>query len=184
MLRTYLPALARALFFALSPTSGNLQLDKDSFLTPAQLEFLWLSHFNVTTTPDCFTRLPALATLELFECGLSSIPAALTALAGSLTSLVLANNDDLQLRHDDVNILLALGKLRKLDLRKIEWAQPVEAGNPAAGYMGRPYDASCWLRSSLQRVVELLTGFHQQHGHALAIELHRDTVPEASEEEA
>lgn len=69
-------------------------------------------------TLDCFAGLSALSSLELEACGLASIPIALTALEGSLTSLAVPFNNDLQLAHEDVEILLTLRKLRRLDLRK------------------------------------------------------------------
>jgi len=162
VLRIYLPALRSAHIFALGRNTGRLQLDKDSLSAAPQLELLCLCHVTVTMTPDCFTGLTALATLDLIDCSLTTIPPALTALAGSLTSLMLPFNDGFQLDPDAAKRVLALGKLRELDLRTKE-------------YVFEPQDGSAWKLYSLQGVVELLEAFLLQHGHWLAIRLHRDT---------
>ena len=70
-----------------------------------------------------------MAALRLSECGLMHIPAAVAALAGSLTSLELPYNNDLQLDNDDVECLLSLRKLRTLDLQKSPFAAAMNA-NP------------------------------------------------------
>jgi len=85
-------------------------------------------------------------------CGLASIPSALTALSGSLTTLALPYNDDLQLAEDDVVTLLALRKLQNLDLRKF----------------------SLWSPHSLQHLVDLPNAFHARHGHALALQVQEE----------
>lgn len=118
-----LPALRRlALYGERSRrTGGRLHLDRRSFLDPGKLESLTLMWFDprgVTLAPDLFPALTALAALELRACALASIPAALAALAGTLTRLALPFNDNLQLEHDDVATLLELRNLRTLDLRK------------------------------------------------------------------
>jgi len=88
----HMPALRRASFTAsgLYFTSNKLHMDRDSFAAAAKLEFLSLTGLaTVTLLPDCVSVLAGLATLELAKCGLISIPAALTALAGSLTRLAM-----------------------------------------------------------------------------------------------
>jgi hypothetical protein len=63
---------------------GSLRLDRDSFFEAANLEsLLFTNPGTMTLTPDCFTGLTALASLQLDYCGFASVPPALTALAGS-----------------------------------------------------------------------------------------------------
>ena len=116
--------------------------------------------------PDCFAGLTKLATLDLPECRLAKIPAALTALEGSLTSLVLTYAEGLELAHDDVTILLALRNLRKLDIRR-RWFQLERAGNAAAAELRG--ELIWWNRSSMARLVDLPIAFYEQHGHKLTM---------------
>ena len=130
-------------------------------------------------------RLTALATLQLEACGLTSIPAALAALAGSLTSLALSHNDDLQLANDDIVTLLALGKLQNLDLRKSHVRKmnhrPVcpmeaeflkeyeEAAETVAAFL--QYRPPLWSPDSLQHLVNLPSAFRVHHGRTLALQV-------------
>ena len=116
-LRLHLPALEKAIILATRLASGLLFVDQDSFRSAANLTFLDFAGVTLCFLPDSFTGLPALSMLSM-QCELLSIPPALTVLAGSLTHLTLAYNDSLQLADDNVSILLALGKLRTLDLQK------------------------------------------------------------------
>jgi Leucine-rich repeat (LRR) protein len=115
----------------------------------------------LTLTPHCFEGLPALATLVLSGCELINVPAALRALACSLTSLSLPYNDDLQLADDDVKTLLALRKLRKLDLAKTPRRRVPNGQSP-------------WSLGSVQQLVDLPSAFSVQHGHGLALRIRQD----------
>ena len=98
MLRLYLPELRRLSIYGDHAASGTLRFDGDSLLVSGKLQALSLRRAGtVTFTPDSFVRLTALATLKLSSCGLIHIPAAVTALAGSLTSLALPLDNDLQM---------------------------------------------------------------------------------------
>ena len=151
----------------------SLLLDRDSFAEPSKLEDLTLE--LVALTPDCFTGMTALAALHLQRCDLARIPAALTALAASLTWLALPFNDGLQLADDDVKILLALRKLRELDLRKqsvtaaLGWRHS-EAAAAVEAHMH--YQPALWSARSLQHLVDLPKAFLVQHGHVLALHVH------------
>ncbi len=95
-------------------------MTEDSLQEFAKLEYLAVrpQHHVLCITRGCYMRLTALATLRLEACGLTGIPSALTALGGSLTTLALPLNDELQLADHDIVTLLALRKLQNLDLRK------------------------------------------------------------------
>ena len=82
--------------------------------------------------PDSLTGLTALVTLSLEKCGLSNIPTAIAALALSLATLQLPFNEDLQLADDDIAVLLALPRLRTLDLQKQSLMCPIDNATAVA----------------------------------------------------
>ena len=181
-LRLHLPDLRRAIFDGIDPADwdaevprGSMLLDRDSFSQAAKLESL--SFFNpgtMTLTPDCFTGLTALASLQLNFCDLTNVPPALTALAGSLTSLELALNNDLQLASDDVATLLTLRKLRMLDLRKSSLDHATRIAAAAAAEAVLPVQPPSWSMRSVQHLVNLPAAFLTQHGHVLALLMHEE----------
>ena len=165
----HLPALRRV---AIS-NSGKLRLDGSSFLDATRLENLSLSgHGSVTVMPDCFAGLTALATLELRLCGFAVIPTALTALQDSLTALALSDNDDLQLTKAGVMTLLALRKLRTLELLKRDLVDALDNRAAAAAVSAQfKYTPAAWSSRSLQRLVTLPNAFLARHGHVLDLQL-------------
>lgn len=147
-------------------------MDRSSF-SAAQPERISINQIRLSLTTGCFGGMTALAMLKLNKCGLTTVPAALTALAGSLTSLELRHNDDLQLADDDVTVLLALGKLQKLNLQKLCHEVPTEAANLVAGAL-IAQDGSglvLWTQRSVQLLEELSATFLMQHGRALALQV-------------
>ncbi len=140
MLRLHLPALRVVRLHGFSePVDGQLRIDRDSFAEAAKLEVLLLDRVStVKLEPDALRGLTGLAMLELATCGLAEIPEALTALVGSLTSLALPYNDKLQLGDRDVRTLLALPKLRMLDLRKPPLTHALTGAAPAVGFSDAP----------------------------------------------
>ncbi len=177
LLRLHLPALRQATLCGNCDrgTVGTLRVDRDSFAEPPQLEYLVLSALGaMTVMPDAFTGLTALARLDLSECGLIRVPTAVTALSGSLTSLAMPYNNELQLTADDVRTLLALRKLQTLDLQK-EPFEHVLAGGAAASVTAQlHYGPALWSQRSLQHLVALPNIFLARHGHALALRLSWD----------
>ncbi len=97
--------------------------------------------------------------LELIDCGLASIPAALTALRGSMTRLAMQSNNALQLEHDDFLTLLSPRQLQTLDLRKYY--------DSYDDYLG---ERALWSQGSVQHLEDLPAAFWDQCGHALALE--------------
>jgi len=141
-------------------------VDWESFLHAANLQTLSFRGTRpLRLQGDCFLGLRALATLELEGSGFATIPGALTALGDSLTHLALPSNDTLQLELGDVSILLALRKLRSLDLRK---------HNPrgtAGALAGQPLN---WSPRSLHSLVHLHAAFQKKHGHMPALRVTDD----------
>ena len=185
VLRLNLPALRRVGIRCNCLASGKLRLDRDSFRGAAGIEFLSLETSKpMTLLPDCFAGLTALATVELERSGLVSVPAALTALSGSLTSLSLSWIDNLQLNDDDVATLLTLRMLRHLDLRKLFFDDAIHYRVAAAAVEELRYEPALWTTRSLQRLVMLPKAFLAQHGHDLDMEVHQELdVYEESESE-
>ncbi len=183
MLQLHLPALRRASIHGDCVASGKLRLDRDSLQGASNLNSLSLETWElVTLLPDCLAGLPALATVELMLCGLVSVPAALTALNGILTSLALSWNDGLQLTDDDVTRLLTLRKLRHLDLRKSFFDDAINYRVAAATVEALHYEPALWTTRSLQCLVALPCAFLTQHGHALEMQVHQEL--DMSEESA
>ena len=174
-LRLQLPALRRANIVGYRRTNithGRLVCDQDSFSETEQLESLRLQeHGTVVLMSNCLVALTVLATLELESCGLANIPAAVIALEGSLTSLALPFNPDLQLAHSDIATLLALRKLRKLDLRKILSGSQLNGALARAVKAKLRYSPSLWSVGSLQHLLNLPNAFSARHGHALAVQV-------------
>lgn len=181
MLRMHLPQLQQLDITGLDEpehTPAGLHLDGNSLQAAAQLERLTLQHpgTSVILQPDCFKRLPALASLELRACSLVSIPPAVAALAGSLTSLALPYNDDMQLAADDIAVLLALRELRQLNLQKssLRLAFLVRDGDTAVADAVKArlhYEPSLWSPRSLQHLVQLPGTFLAHHGHVPALKV-------------
>ncbi len=169
LLRLHLPALRQLkVSGSHKPGTGTLHMDRSSFAEAGRLQALTLKHpGTVSLSPDCFTGLTALVTLKLKTCGLTSVPLALAALAGSLTSLALPNNSALQLATSDMDTLLTLRKLRSLDLRK----------------SGRT-PADTWSLRSMQHLVRLPSDFQGTHGHTPDIQLVGPFSEEETEEES
>lgn len=170
-----MPALRRASFTA-QPCYMNfiyshsmLRINRDSFVGAAKLEYLSLTGLaTVKLMPDCVSVLAGLATLKLASCGLTCIPAALTALAGSLTHLALPRNHALQMTDEDVMTILALRQLQLLDLRK-------RAPQAAVTYEGMQMtELAFWSMRSLQRLCNLQAGYHAQHGRLVTLEMYHE----------
>ena len=179
VLRMHLPQLRHLEIVGVEEiqhTPAGLCLDRDSLRETAKLESFTLKHPGPVGTlqPDCFAGLTALASLELLECGLDSIPPALTALAGSLMSLALPYNNDLQLAYDDVATLLALRSLQQLDLRKSSFNKVFRKGDIliAAVVQDRlHYEPALWSPRSVKHLVRLPGAFVKNHGHVLDLEV-------------
>ena len=177
-LRLHLPALRSATITA-APLwrCGHLNVDGDSFRHASGLELLWFRHTaSVRFLPDCFLGLPALATVELYSCDVWRIPEALTGLRCSLTHLELPCNDALQLWDEGISTLLALSKLRTLNLRK-----PPSRSLDSWSTGGT--DSSKWLPDSLQHLMDLPSAFLNRHGHELNLQVEDDECWEAQEDE-
>ena len=176
-LQLHLPALRRA------DTAGGrhrqrrdrrLRLERDSFAGAPKLRMLSLDNFGtVLLWPGCFVGLMALAKLRLEGCGLVEIPPALTALGGSLTSLALPSNHSLQLVDNDIAILLALRKLRNLDLRKSVFDETSVAASAVIAHVG--YPPALWNMKSLQHIANLPGLFLRQNDHVPALHLSHDS---------
>ena len=153
---------------------GTLHVDRNSCSETTQALSLSIAK-NLTLTVDCLTGLPALAALELDQCSLTSVPTVVTALAYSLTDLARPYNDALQLADGDIATLLALQKLRQLDLRKNAFEDILlngDLGQAAAAVEEHlQYDLPLWSRRSLQHLVDLPNAFRAQHGHALTLRM-------------
>jgi len=133
LLRLSLPALRQATLCGNwdRSTLGTLRVDRGSFAEAPQLEYLVLSALGaMTLMPDAFAGLTALARLDLSSCGLTCVPTAVTALSGSLKSLAMPYNNELQLTSSDVRTLLTLRKLQTLDLQKEPFEMYWLAGRP------------------------------------------------------
>lgn len=157
-------------------TPAGLRLDRDSLQEAAKLEYLTLKYPGtpVTLQPDTFTGLTALVSLELMECGLVSIPPAVTALIGSLTSLALPYNNDLQLADDDIATLLSLQCLRQLNLRKSSFTTAFRNGDIATAEAAKAhlhYEPPLWSPRSLHHLVQLPGSFLAYHGHVPAMQV-------------
>ena len=171
--RLHLPKLRHLRIGGFSLTRAKLRLDRDSFSEAPRLEVLSLvGPGAVMLMPDCFAGLTALATLTLHRCGLSAIPTAVTALANSLTSLMLPFNDGLQLADDDITVLLALSKLQTLDLRKQSLLSLPDNPTAVAVSAHLHYVPAPWSECSLKRLVRLPSAFIAKHGRAIALEVH------------
>jgi len=174
-LRLRLPALRRANIVGYRRTNitrGRLDCDQDSFSETEHLRSLRLQeHGTVVLMSNCLACLTVLAKLELESCGLASIPAAVTALEDSLASLALPFNPDLQLADSDVTVLLALRKLRKLDLRKVLSGSQLNGALARAVKAKLRYSPSLWSVGSLQHLLNLPNDFSARHGHALAVQV-------------
>jgi len=182
-LRLHLPALRR-LDIAGLRNRERLRLDWDSLREASQLEFLSLEALAaVTLIPGCLTGLTALATLELKGCGLVLIPTALTALQGSLTRLALPFNDNLQLAETDVAILLALRKLRMLDMQKYSLTNPLDNTAAVALSAHVRYVPAPWSERSLQHLVTLQSAFQSKHGIVLALDVHVESDNDSASED-
>ncbi len=154
---------------------GTLRVDRDSFAEAPQLEDLSLSALGaVTLMPDALTGLTTLARLELEFCGLICIPTSLTALSGSLTSLAMPYNNEMQLTKSDVTTLLALQKLQTLELQKAPMEAVVNNATTALVTAQLHYHPALWSPRSLQHLVALPNMFLAQHGHALALRVYCD----------
>ncbi len=169
-LRLHLPNLRLVTIYGLRSKGGRLHIDRDSFQEAAKLESLALYNpgNRVTMQPDCFAGLTALASIELQKCGLTEVPSALTALDGSLTSLMLKNNDDLQLTDDGFTTLLGLRKLRCVNLQKSSFKSAFRDGEVAVARAGKAhlhYDPPLWSLRSMQNLVRLPRVFLLAHGH-------------------
>ncbi len=178
VLRLHLPELQRSSIWRTYLASGTLRIDADSFRVSSKLQALSLDHCGtVSLTPDSLTRLTALATFKLDTCGLVRVPAAVTALAGSLTSLALPYNDGLQLTDDGCTRLLTLKKLKNLDLQKscVDMALHI-AGLTAPNAVLQHLDnnANPWSPQSLQHLVELPGAFLAQNGRLLALTMYKE----------
>ena len=164
-----MPALRRASITVCGCCHSDsvLRIEQGSFVGAAKLESLVLSGpANVTLMTDSFSMLAELTTVELEACGLSSIPAALTALSGSLTRLALPRNHALQVADEDIKTFLALPQLQMLDLRK-------RAPQAAVTYEGlRMTELAPWSMRSLQRLCNLQATYHAQHGRLVALEMY------------
>ena len=145
---------------------NRLDVDWESFRHAGKLQSLSFRGMKtVSLLPDSLVVLPALATLELEDCGIVSIPVALTALTDSLTRLALAANNALQLDSEGFLTLLALRKLRMLDLRK-----PAPHG-PGGAMATQPLN---WSPRSVCHLVKLCPAFMEQHGHMPALRVTDD----------
>ena len=167
----HLPELRRLELFGDRPVR-TLRFERDSFVGASKLESVLVIRAGLLAImPDSFVGLTALkARRKLHECGVSHIPAAVTALSGSLTSLVLYGNNALQLTSDDVARVLTLRKLRILNLQKRSFK--VVMGHPAAANTVAAhlrYQPALWSPRSLQHLIELSSAFVVQHGRALAL---------------
>jgi len=178
VLRLHLPELQRSSIWRTYLASGTLRIDADSFRVSSKLQALSLDRGGtVLLSPDSFSRLSALAMLKLDTCGLIGIPAAVTALAGSLTSLALADNDDLQLTSDGCTHLLALKKLTTLDLQKSGMDAALHRAGVTAPHAVLAHlneTANPWSPQSLQHLVELPGAFLAQNGHSLALTMFKE----------
>lgn len=73
--------------------------------------------YQLQLTPRSFISLRSLEELELSNCGLTAMPAALTGVRHSLRRLDISWNDELEISQAGFEILLALCRLEWLDLR-------------------------------------------------------------------
>jgi len=177
VVRLHLPALRRASIRMCHAANGGLRLDRDSFCGVTQLEALTFDmyhHQGITLLPDCLAGLPSLATVELARCNLASIPAALTALSGSLRSLSLPWNYALKLTSVDVKTVLALRELRYLDLQKGSFRDDDDvlshrAADAVISELG--CEPALWTTRSVQHLCELRSSFLAQHSRELNLEL-------------
>lgn len=170
VVRLQLPALRRLRINGVDTTSRRLRLDRDSFRGTAKLKHVWFdAHQSIDMLPDCLVGLPALATVMLSSCGLASIPAALTALRGSLTSLELPYNDALQLTSVGVKTVLALQELQYLDLNKSSFADDDVVSHRASDAVVTElgYQPALWSVRSVQHLSALSKAFLAQHGREL-----------------
>ena len=103
---------------------------------------------------SCLTALTGLKDLTLANYGLTSVPSAVGSLGGSLTSLSLEDNSDLQLGAADMSTLLRLRCLRTLSVRKDISTSDV------------PGTAKLWSNGSIQVLVSLPGRFMAEHGAA------------------
>ncbi len=173
--------------------AATLTLDADSFRSAAQLTSLaFTSARRLVLMPDCLMGLTALVRLTIYDCGLASIPSALEALGGSLTRLALPYNDAMQLAHNDVTVLLALRRLRMLDLRKtnaLDLLDDNEDLEQAAGQVANAvvaklhFEPSTWSNLHVQQFAELAASFALEHGRKLALQTAWTVTDEAEDED-
>ena len=171
-----------------------LEVDADSFPHAAQLTSLAFTRARpLVLTPGCLTGLTALARLTVYDCGLAGVPAAVGALGGSLTRLALPFNDELQLTHDGVAVLLALRHLQTLDLRKTDVLDLLDGDEDleqAACQVADAvtaklhFDPSTWSDYSVQQIAELAASFALEHGRKLAIQAAWMNADEAENEDS
>jgi len=172
--------------------AATLRLEPDSFRNAAQLTSLaFTSARQLMLTADCLVGLTTLARLSIYDCGLVSIPPALEALGGSLTRLALLYNNALELTHGDVKVLLALHKLRTLDLRKdnlLDYIEESDDLRDVAYEAARAVQAklhftpSVWSNCSMQHLMELSAAYYAEHGRVLDARVDRkDTIEDDPE---
>ena len=104
---------------------GVLRIDLSSFASCVKLEELTLHHHEkLSLELGCFDALPALTSLTLTDCGLTSVPLAVAPLT-TLVVLNLSRNMCLDVDKADTALLRGLTLLRALDLAKPEQAVQV-----------------------------------------------------------
>ena len=159
-LRLYLPELRRMeLHWRHWPAGGNHQnqlLDEETFKHTNKLEMLSLGNTPLADDPasvvlaqQCLLPLTALKDLTLANCGLDGVPSAVTALSASLTYLNLPENLGFEVSRKDVDLLLHLRHLRKLDVHKSDFDDDTPEH---------------WSTSSIQALIDLPGRFLAQLG--------------------
>ena len=149
--------------------ASSLLLDDDTFQEAGKLRIMLLGQnlseypraTTLTLSLRCLAPLTALKTLILENCALDGVPPAVTLVGGSLTMLSLVNNRDLQLCEADMNILLDLLCLKKLDVRKSIFKKT----------------ANLWTESSIQVLLNLPGKAMAKHGVAPVVVFESSTVP-------
>ena len=110
-----LPALASC-GLAWGGQRRALQVTPASFAGAPCLSRLLLVGVQLQLAPRCLSSLRMLEDVCLFNCGLTAVPAALAGAAPNLRQLDLRGNTELQIDQAGFNTLVALPKLRMLNL--------------------------------------------------------------------
>ena len=171
-----LPELRSATIYGGDPDMPlNLRIDGSSFQGALQLQNLDVENDQgLQLQRGSLQYLSALTSLRLVQCGLSSVPADVALLGGTLRVLDLCHNEDMQVDAIAANNILQCSFLEDIYLFKhsmVQWAdslgnhwQAIEQRMAQVGYTPAQYSMD-----SVNQMVKLPDAFNMRHGRRLHV---------------